>query len=389
MRAASLRRPWFVLLAVAALTAAASIALALQPSGRTVRGHPTVLHDYRPQPGRTFFWGTSARAPFTAAQLDAMARSRGIVVIAASLDNYNLAEQEAAARALHARNPHVRVLFYLNTKHYFDENLHPHYLHGFDPQTMALHGADGAPVLFGSTAQRPGGIGYYVDEASAAWRAFYLATAKQVLTAGDFDGIAMDSMRPLTAATDPRAVAAVSPAQVSAWDAGQLQLLQEVRAALPGELVAYNGISQTVPGQTDRDLGPFAVADAALNEHFCLEHGAPDAAAIRADLAVMAEAAARHKIVLEKVNYPQGSTSRYGDFCVGAFLLGWAPGSTYFDFSDGYGIDQLETQPAHLDLELGRPTAPASFVGDVGTRTFRHGRVSVDLATGQATFAGR
>jgi hypothetical protein len=386
MRAASLRRPWLVLLAVAALTAAASVALALQLSGRTVPGHPTLRRDHRPQPERTFFWGTSARAPFTAAQFDAMARSRGIVVIAASLDHYNLAEQETAARALHARNPAARVLFYLNTKHYFDENLRPDYLHGFDPATMALHGADGAPVPFRVTAHRPGGIGVYVDEASAAWRSFYLATAQQIMTAGGFDGIAMDSLRPLTAATDPPAVAAMSPAQVSAWDGGQLELLHDVQAAFPGKLVAYNGISQTVPGQTDRDLGPLAIADAALNEQFCLEHGAPDDAGIRADISLMAAAAARHKIVLEKVNYPQDSTSRYGEFCLGAFLLGWVPGSTYFDFSDGYGIDQLDTQPADLELDLGKPTSAAFFIGAVGTRQFQNGRVRVDLAAHRAVF---
>jgi hypothetical protein len=283
----------------------------------------------------------------------------------------------------------VRVLFYLNTKHYFDENLHPAYLHGFDAATMALHGANGAPVPFGVSARHPSGIGVYVDEAAAAWRSFYLATAQQIMAAGGFDGIAMDSLRPLTAATDRSAAAAVSPAQVTAWDAGQLQLLHDVQAAFPGKLVAYNGISQTVPGQTDRDLAPLGIADAALNEHFCLEHGAPDDAAIRADLAIMSAAAARHKIVLEKVNYPQGSASRYGDFCLGAFLLGWVPGSTYFDFSDGYGVHQLDTQPRDVELNLGRPTAAASVSGVVGTREFEHGQVSVNFVTHAATFATR
>ena len=389
MRAASLRRPWLALPAVAALIAAAAVALAVQESGTgTTPGHATAGR-YRPQPERTFFWGTSVRAPFTSTQLDAMARTRGIVVISASLDHYNLAEQESAARALHARNPDVRVLFYLNTKHYFDETLHPDYLHGFDPATMALHGADGAPVPFRVTARHPSGIGVYVDEASSAWRAFYLATAQQIMVAGGFDGIAMDSLRPLSAATDPSAVSAVPTDQVAAWNAGQLQLLGEVHAAFHGKIVLYNGISQTVPGQVNRNLTPLAVADATLNEHFCLQRGEPDAASIRADLALMADAAARHKIVLEKVNYPQGSTNNYGEFCLGAFLLGWSPGSTYFDYSDGYGFHQLDTQPRDLELDLGAPTSPATFTGDVGTRSFQHGEVTVDLTTREASFTAR
>jgi hypothetical protein len=388
MRAALSRRPWPALPAVAALIAAAALALAVQESGPgTTPGHPAGR--YRPQPQRTFFWGTSARAPFTSAQLDAMARTRGIVVIGASLDRFNLAEQESAARALHARNPGVRVLFYLNTKHYFDETLHPDYLHGFDPATMALHGSDGTPVPFRVTARHPTGIGVYVDEASPEWRTFYLATARRIMAAGGFDGIAMDSLRPLTAATDPRAVSAVPTDEVAAWDAGQLQLLGEVHAAFPGKIVLYNGISQTVPGQVNRDLTPLAVADATLNEQFCLQHGAPDAAAIRADLALMAVAAARHRIVLEKVNYAQGATSPYGAFCLGAFLLGWSPGSTYFDFSDGYGIDQLDTQPAGVELDLGPPVSGSSCTGDVCTREFRHGRVSVDFDADRAVFSPR
>jgi hypothetical protein len=388
MRAASPRRP-LLLLVVAALIAAAAVALAGQESGPgTTPGRP-VGGRFHPQPQRTFFWGTSVRAPFTPAQLDAMARTRGIVVIAASLDHFNLAAQESAARALHARNPAVRVLFYLNTKHYFDESRHPDYLHGFDPATMALHGADASPVPFRVTDRHPDGIGVYVDEAAAAWRSFYVATARRIMAAGGFDGIAMDSLRPLTAATDPRAVAAVPPDHVLAWNAGQLQLLRDVRAAFPGKLVVYNGISPTVPGQDNRDLAPLAVADAALNEHFCLQGGEPDATAIRADIALMAQAAQRHKTLLEKVNYPQGAVSRYGDFCLGAFLLGWSPGAAYFDFSDGYGFHQLDTQPPDAELDLGDPTAPATFARDVGTRAFQHGVVTVNLATHEVSLTPR
>jgi hypothetical protein len=386
MRAGSPRRSWLVLLVVALVAISVAVAFVLHTSSRpSLR---SAAHDYRPQPQWTFFWGTNARAPFSTGQLDAIARTRHVAVIAGSLDHYDLRAQEAAARALKARNPAVKVLFYFNTKHYFDQALHPKYMRGFDPATMALHGPDGQPVPFHVSAHRPSGIGWYVDEASAAWHAFYLRTARRIMVAGSFDGIAMDSLRPLTAATDRGAVAALSAAQTAAWNAGQLDLLGEVRAAFPAKTVLYNGISQSVPGQTDRDLAPLSVADAALNENFCLAGGVPSAGGIGNDLALMATAARRHKILLEKVNFgSRPGATMFGDFCFGAFLLGYVPGSTYFDFSAGYGFDQLDTQPAEVDLDLGPPVGRTSMGGRIGTRTFRNGSVCVNLGDAAATVA--
>jgi hypothetical protein len=255
---------------------------------------------------------------------------------------------------------------------------------------MALHDRAGAPVPFHATNRRPDGVGYYVDESSAAWHAFYLATARRIMAAAPFDGIAMDSLRPLTADTDAPAVAQLNPMQIAAWNAGQLQLLREVKAAFPDRLVLYNGISPRVQGQINRNLGPLDLADAALNEDFCLVRGEPQDAQLRTEVALMADAARRHKVLLEKVNFParsQGSafTRNVGGLCFGAFLLGYQPGWTYFDFSDGYGIGQLDTQPPAARIDLGAPTSAATFDGDVGSRTFTRGVVYVNLGSAPAT----
>jgi hypothetical protein len=383
MPASSLRRRWLALVLIAVAAVGIAVAFVLHTGRPSAR---SAAHDYRPQPQWTFFWGTNARAPFSADQLVDIARTRRIVVIASSLDHFDLSAQEAAARALKARNPALEVLFYFNTKHYFDQTLHPNYMRGFDPATMALRGPDGAPVPFHVSAHRPTGIGWYVDEASTAWRSYYLRTARQIMAAGSFDGIAMDSLRPLSAAIDPSAVAALSATRIAAWNSGQLELLREVRAAFPDKIVLYNGISQSVPGQVDRDLAPLSVAGAALNEGFCLTRGVVSADGIRNDLALMATAAREHKMLLEKVNSGhRGNGATFGDFCFGAFLLGYAPGSSYFDFSDGYGIDQLDTLPAEADLDLGPPAGTASFRGEVGVRAFRNGSVYVNLGDTPAT----
>jgi hypothetical protein len=259
---------------------------------------------------------------------------------------------------------------------------------------MALHEAGGRPIRFHATRRDPQGTGYYVDETSPGWHAFYLHTAAQVLAAGHFAGIAMDSMRPLTEATDHAAASRLDASRIADWNRGQQRLLQQVRARFPGKTVLYNGISQVVPGQIDRDLGPLTVADGALNEQFCLEHAEPNTTHIRSDITLMQAEGAKGKVLLEKVNYdlahamtdPQLASvrKRWGDFCLGAFLLGWTPGSTFFDFSDGYGIDQLDTQPTELDLDLGAPTAPAAFSGDVGSRAFQRGQVYVNLGNAPA-----
>ena len=387
---AASRRAELTIVGLVAVAVAVVIVFRLVANGSSPKivFHP-VAQDYRPQPDRTFFWGTNIAATFSPAQDADLVRSRGVVVISPSLDGYNLDEQERQARELHKLEPGVRTFFYFNTKHYLDEKLYPKYLHGFDPAMMALHGTDGALVRFHATRRDPHGSGYYVDESSPAWRAFYLRTAARVLAAGQFTGIAMDSLRPLTAATDQAAVTRVRPGRVSEWNRGQLTLLRQVRSKLSDKLVLYNGISQTVPGQTDRNLGPLDIADGTLNEEFCLQHGQPNVPFIRNDLGLMATAAAQHKFVLEKVNYDLAHVltdaqlasvrERYGDFCLGAFLLGYQPGSAYFDFSDGYGIDQLDTLPPELELDLGRPTSAAKFDGDVGTRGFERGRVYVNL----------
>jgi hypothetical protein len=355
---------------------------------------PSAAGHYRPQPERTFFWGTNLTATFTAAQRAELVRTRRLVVIAPSLDGYDLRQQEVQARKLTVLDPDVRPIFYFNTKHYLNEALYPKYLHGFDVGTMALHDAGGRPIRFHATRRDPQGTGYYVDETSPAWHAFYVHTADRVLATGHFAGIAMDSMRPLTDATDRAAATRLDASRIADWNRGQQRLLQEVHARFPGKTVLYNGISQVVPGQIDRDLGPLTVADGALNEQFCLEHAEPNPTHIRSDIALMQREGGQGKDLLEKVNYDLAHAlsdaqlasvrKRWGDFCLGAFLLGWTPGSSYFDFSDGYGIDQLDTQPTELDLDLGAPTAPATFSGDVGSRAFQRGQVYVNLGTASA-----
>jgi hypothetical protein len=136
----------------------------------------------------------------------------------------------------------------------------------------------------------------------------------------------MDSLRPLTSATDRAAVARLQPAQVAAWNSGQLSLLRQVRTRFPDRFVLYNGISQTVAGQSERDLDPLDVAGGTLNEQFCLQREAPNASFLRNDLTLMATIAREHKFVLEKVNYDLAHVmsaaqlasfrDRYGDFCL-------------------------------------------------------------------------
>ena len=93
------------------LIAVAAAAVARRTRAARVR-RPTrpqsAARDYRPQPQWTFFWGTNARAPFTAAQLADIAAPGHIAVIAGSLNHFDLAAQEAPRASLNARNPELR-----------------------------------------------------------------------------------------------------------------------------------------------------------------------------------------------------------------------------------------------------------------------------------------
>ena len=223
-------------------------------------------------------------------------------MISPLLDGYDVHQQVVQAKKLNALDPHVQTIFYFNTKHVLRESLYPKYLHGFDPATMALHDANGRPVR----SIRPGWI--RKGPATTWMRARRRGTS---ITCVRRPGCWRGTLRryrdgqPAPARTRHRPHRRGSPEQCThhSLEPRPAAPARQVRARFPGKTVLYNGISQTVPGQIDRDLGPLDVANGALNEEFCLERGSPNVPHIRNDLALMATAARRHKLLLEKVNY--------------------------------------------------------------------------------------
>lgn len=383
------RTPRVVVAAFVAV-AAVLVGLFVQPASAALRAPmaPTLQLDAGYTRG--VFWGSNPTGPFTDAQIAQITTHYRYVVIGASHGGFNVATQLADVARLRAANPDIKVLWYWNSKHYLWEDNHKFYVKGFDLGSMALHGMDGSVVVFKSGA-RPGGIGVYVDTRSAAFRAFYLDIANRAIAAG-YDGVAMDSFRPLTLGTDPDAVKAVGSVGVRDWNIAQQWLLAEVNAAMPGKIVLYNGISQTVKSQVNRGLGPLDSTRATLNESFCIERDVPASVAhLTADIKLMQ--ARNDRVLLEKVNFGVGKAwtsaqrsafrDKYGAFCLGVFLVGWRPGSTYFGFSDGYGLTQLDADMAleQSAIKLGAPVSDATISSTgIATRVYKRGTVVVNLS---------
>ena len=124
-----------------------------------------------------------------------------------------------------------------------------------------------------------------------------------------------------------------------------------------------------------------------MDEAFCLS-GAGEVLDIEADIEIMQRYP--EKLLQLRVPSPAGSLPsterrRLERLCVGSFLLGWQPGSTFFNMGDGYGTEQLSQQPPDIDLDIGPPIEAALDEGGALVREFENGVVYVNLDTEPVT----
>lgn len=101
------------------------------------------------------------------------------------------------------------------------------------------------------------------------------------------------------------------------------------------------------------------------------------------DIALHHEAVRRVKERNPHINLDEAERRRLERLCVGSFLLGWQPGSTFFNMGSGYGTEQLSQQPPDIDLALGAPVEamPLRHDGDALSRRFEDGAVYVNLGS--------
>lgn len=355
-----------------------------------------------PTPERSFIWVKRGPGPFTDAEIRSMASSYSYVVMDRTHAGSSIARQLDEVRRLKQANPDVRVLVYVNAAYWFDTNDTPGgWATRYDRAWSLTDPATGGPLRFDGITDS--GIADFVDLGSAAYRRYLLGLIRSWSARAPLDGIAFDSVRPAVpefGVSDHPGLTwsdVLPPDRIDRYDAGIDALLRDTRRILgPGRDVLVNGIAPS-PITRNRNLGYLGDpggATTALDEDFCLDPaGRVDPGAVRRDLALMAELAGRGVRVLEKTNTDAvadpAALGRLGRLCNGAFLLGWAPGSSYFKFGPNYDAGELTSDPVGARLRLGRPLGGYRDEGGLLRRDFDGGTVLVNLSdTGQRATAG-
>jgi hypothetical protein len=319
--------------------------------------------------------GRTGGEQFSAEELRILARDYGIVVLAKFHAGFRVSEHHEVARRLTAMRPGIEVYPYWSTKYWFDKDRAMGL--EFDP-AWYLRDNDGNVIVRTRQGEERS---KYVDLANPQYRAWALEVLASWLRAAPYAGIAFDAAEPIGDFGDEvrEWSELLGPARVDAYNQGMRDLLRRAHDLVgPDRKVLYNGFAPNERRGPGRNLELLELTDGALTERFCIgARGEP--VDIAADLEVMRERAP--KVVLLKTNYRAafGERDRAQRFCFGAFLLGWDPGRTYYQFGRDYTDSQLTDPAPDLDVRLGRPTGPATEAGDVRRRAFDHGVVLVNL----------
>jgi Hypothetical glycosyl hydrolase family 15 len=320
--------------------------------------------------------GASGGRQFTDAELRYLADNFNYVLLTKYHGGYDIRLHHEAARRLKELNPSVRVFPYFSTKYWYEAN---EWGVELDPAFLLK---DNSGEVVG---KRRGGeeldAGEYVDLANPAYRQWALGVLSSWLEAAPYDGISFDSadlIGDYPAKEARRWQEDLGPERIEQWNEGLRALLRDARAmAGPDREVLYNGIAPGPLRGPSRGLELLDLTDGALDERFCLNADG-EYNDLRADLKLMADTDAM--LFMRATGRSQGpERSRLARYCLGAFLLGWEPGRSYFQFGDDYTAAQLADDPPVQRVELGRPSGEARIEGPVGERRFERGMAFVNL----------
>jgi hypothetical protein len=341
-------------------------------------GGPAPAGAYAPAPERRFAWvGTTTRQQFTDEEFRILARDYGVVVLSKFHAGFRTAAHHEAARRLVALHPGIQVYPYWSTKYWFDKERAMGLT--FDPDWY-LRDNRGELVI---RTKRGEERSKYVDLANPAYREWALEVLAGWLRAAPYAGVAFDAAEPIGdfGADDVQEWdRLLGPARIEAYNDGMRDLLRRAHELVgPDRKIIYNGFAPNPRRGPGRNLDLLELTDGALTERFCIgARGEP--VDIAADLEVVRDHPG--KALLFKSNHRDtfGARARYERLCFGAFLLGWDPGRTYFQFGPDYTEAQLTNPAPDLDVNVGRPVGDAVVREGLGRRDFANGIVLVNLA---------
>jgi hypothetical protein len=292
------------------------------------------------------------------------------------------------------------------------------YLHAFNPRWY-LRDVTGSPLLYLSGTGKP--EGYVYDLANPAYRAWAAKLLTTILKAAPYSGVLLDSADQINGSVPWKNIQSVTlgssptslnrllcrPAapvdgygdcpRMAAWNSGLASFVAEVTRALRplGDIVAVNGIAPSPVRRLHRNLGITRYATFATNEDFCYHATAAIPSSIvfedlPADVELMRAFAGRGRGVIEVTDYrswPEAKT--YADYCLGGFLIGWQPESSYYIYHANYHDPLVGAYPEipEQDLDLGLPaTEGYGRRGNLLYRRYQHGLVVVNAGDRPASF---
>jgi hypothetical protein len=282
-----------------------------------------------------------------------------------------------AARGIKLRNPHAKVLFYLNT--FLD-------IPGYEanqsfPKGGHLTDLAGKPVMVREQ------LGTF-DLTRADVRGWWSDTAAKAVIDGPCDGIFADA---LLQVEHPQKRKLLGDAKYIAMNGGLVDMLKEARLKSgDGKLILINGLR----GGEGKAFLPFA--DGAMIEHFG-HFKASGKEAMAEDMAAMRDAALAGKIVcmkawpgfswldkemMGKTHAELAALARERLAFPLACFLAAAEANCYFCYTWGYGEEHgtFDWYP-EFDKPLGEPQGAANRDGWIFRREFAHASVVVNLET--------
>lgn len=338
-----------------------------------------------PAPQHSFIWvGTNAgRGQFSEAELSALAADYSVVVIAKFHAGFNVELHHEAARRL-VELGGLRVFPYFSMKYWFDKN---DWGVDIDPKWL-LRDNRGELVrrdeIRGEEGEESNGESTYVDLTNPDYRKWALEVLRSWLARAPYAGIAFDAAVPIAqGGSAEKWMELLGPSRIESYNDGMRALLAAAKDLVgPDRSIVYNGIAPNpfLKG-ADRNMGFLSIADAALNERFCLDvKGRPHF--LDQDLDLLQDQAGVHEIFVRtqfRDSFDQSQRERLERFCFGMFMLTWVPGSSYFHMGTNYTTDQLADRPSSVDVALGAPASDFVRAGSVARRDFNGGSVIVNL----------
>jgi hypothetical protein len=339
---------------------------------------------YDPQPQRRFIRvGTNTGAQFTDDDLRTLAAKFDVVLFTKFHAGGEVRQQHEAASLLMELRPDLEVYPYFSTKYWFFNDK-------WDGPAVEdrwlLRDVRGDVVYRDRKRDAGGNRVAYVDLANAEYRAWALESLERWLRAAPYAGLSFDAAEPIGDHGEKeirRWQGLLGSDRVAAYNDGLRTLLREANdlAGRAGRQVVFNGIAPSDPRGANRNLDLLDITDGALDERFCVDIN-NELHALDQDLELLDRYEKPKRLFLRTnflTRFDAEDRAQRQRLCVGAFLLGWKPGSSYFQFGGDYTSEQLDESDSDLQVNLGVPLSQRTRDGDVAQRQFQHGVLVVNL----------